>query len=274
MKSVFVTGASGTIGNAIAQAFRRQGYHVRGLVRSEKGAKLLAAQEIEPVISDLSNLKEIKADIGVHASANYGPDRIAHDLKAIELLSKCDQFLYTSGCWIHGNSKEIVNEESPISPLSIVKWRSGHEEKALKAGGVIFRPGFVYGGSGSLTGDWFASAEKGAVEMAGDGSNTWSMIHKDDLARTYLLAAEKKIRGTTFDVTDGSFPTVREMVEAVARVCGIPGKIRSIEGMEGLLADQKIRSIRTDPLLGWKPYHLGFLLEVATYFAAWKENRE
>jgi nucleoside-diphosphate-sugar epimerase len=273
MKTVFVTGATGTIGNAVATTFRRHGYHVKGLTRSEKGAKLLAAQEIEPVVSPISDIKHIEADIAVHAYTESGPDRIANDLRAIEMLSKCSLFLYTSGCWIHGNSKDIVNEESPLKPLSITSWRPAHEQKVVQAKGVVIRPGFVYGGEGSLTASWFASAAKGSVEIAGDGTNTWSMIHKDDLARAYLLAAEKNIRSTIFDVTDGMFPTVREMAEAIANLAKIPGKIRSIEGMEGVLADQKIRSIRTQPILGWKPYHTSFLSEVATYFSAWKATQ-
>ncbi len=47
--TVFITGASGLIGLAVGKAFKRQGYIVYGLVRSEAKAKALIREEIIPV---------------------------------------------------------------------------------------------------------------------------------------------------------------------------------------------------------------------------------
>jgi len=47
--TVFIAGASGLIGLSVAKAFKRQGYIVYGLVRSEEKAKALLREEIIPV---------------------------------------------------------------------------------------------------------------------------------------------------------------------------------------------------------------------------------
>ncbi|RUP06370.1 hypothetical protein BC936DRAFT_140349 [Jimgerdemannia flammicorona] len=52
-RSVFVSGASGFIGEEVAFGFRRAGYHVFGLVRTQEKADKLAFNEITPVLGDL-----------------------------------------------------------------------------------------------------------------------------------------------------------------------------------------------------------------------------
>ncbi|CAF0728723.1 unnamed protein product [Adineta steineri] len=49
--SVFVIGASGYIGLGVAQAFRRAGYRVYGLIRNEKYSNILLQNEIEPIVA-------------------------------------------------------------------------------------------------------------------------------------------------------------------------------------------------------------------------------
>ena len=53
--TVFVTGANGYTGRVVAQGFRKRGYLVYGLVRSEEKAKEanLWEDEIIPVVGDV-----------------------------------------------------------------------------------------------------------------------------------------------------------------------------------------------------------------------------
>ena len=53
--TVFIAGASGLIGLSVAKAFKRQGYIVYGLVRSEEKAKALLREEIIPVYGVIIN---------------------------------------------------------------------------------------------------------------------------------------------------------------------------------------------------------------------------
>ena len=53
--NVFMTGASGYIGGAVADALLRAGHAVRGLARSDAAAGKLRAHGIEPVRGELSS---------------------------------------------------------------------------------------------------------------------------------------------------------------------------------------------------------------------------
>ncbi|MEO6921825.1 MAG: NAD(P)H-binding protein [Collimonas sp.] len=52
---VFITGASGFIGGSVAARFMREGYSVRGLVRTPEQVERLKAQGIEPVPGTLAD---------------------------------------------------------------------------------------------------------------------------------------------------------------------------------------------------------------------------
>ncbi len=53
MPTVLVCGAGGLIGTAVSSAFRRAGWRVHGLIRSEKHTEFLLANEIVPLIGDI-----------------------------------------------------------------------------------------------------------------------------------------------------------------------------------------------------------------------------
>lgn len=295
---VFVTGASGYIGNGVACAFRRAGHHVTGLVRSEKGADLLRRQEIVPVIGEMENPSSYlmlaeKAEVLVHCASDSSSNRVQHDWNTIENLIKAARsaplprtIIYTSGCWIYGNTHgSVVDEASPVNPLEIVKWRPKHEELVLQAESrhlrtLVIRPGCVYGGAGLLTSLLFAGAKKGAVSIVGDGKNHWSMVHIEDLARAYVLAAEKEISGVVLNVNDGTHLRLGEIAEKIAEHARIPGKVRNLSlkdaiklyghAAEGMHADQKISNERARRLLGWAPAHANFLDALPLYFASWQ----
>jgi uncharacterized protein YbjT (DUF2867 family) len=52
---VFLTGASGFIGGAVASALIAQGHSVRGLVRNKAKAEAVAAHGVEPVLGSLDD---------------------------------------------------------------------------------------------------------------------------------------------------------------------------------------------------------------------------
>lgn len=292
---VFVTGATGYIGNAVALAFRQAGHSVTGLTRSQEKGRDLKRNEIIPVVGDLSNtsayadaLKE--AEVVVHCAFDPKGGPKAESRIVDTILSHTSDypraFLYTSGVWVVGNTKSPADESSPCHPIDLVKWRLALEERLLTSATptskiAIIRPGCVYGGAGSLTSLWFEGTKTGSVEMVGDGHNHWTMIHTQDLANAYVLAAEKELNGMVLNIVDDTTYTVKEMASAVAAVAGIPGKIHSItpeEGFEkhgqltqGFLIDQKISNERARRLLGWYPRHKGFIQDIEVYYNAWKE---
>src|SRR3989454_4721271 len=113
---VFVTGATGYIGFAVAAALRRAGHRVWGLARSEARARRLARHEIEAVIGDLADPKtylEIASECAlvVHIAFDYSADGVAKDKTAIDTLldagrrgAKPKTLVFTSGAWVYGDT--------------------------------------------------------------------------------------------------------------------------------------------------------------------------
>ena len=58
---IFVTGASGFIGGAVARAFARRGHEVRGLTRSEARNPALRLDGVIPVTGDLNSPESVLA---------------------------------------------------------------------------------------------------------------------------------------------------------------------------------------------------------------------
>ncbi|WP_068470427.1 NAD-dependent epimerase/dehydratase family protein [Candidatus Protochlamydia phocaeensis] len=298
---VFVTGASGYIGNAVAKAFRNKGHHVFGMVRSEKDAHLLSLDEIWPVIGDLDKLESYQkaleeCEVAVHCAFDWEEKGVERDAKLIDnvlaTFSKSSlphAFLYTSGIWIYGSrGNQVVDESTPVNPIEIAKWRPIHEEKVLKAAAanfktVILRPGCVYGNVGGLTNLIFTSTQNGMIKMIGEGRNRWPMVHVQDLALAYVAAAEKEANGLILNVANDTSVTVKELAEAVARSAGIEGKIKSLtpeeahqqfgDMVQGLSIDLQVSNSRVKRLLGWQVHHPSFINDVDIYYNAWKTTQ-
>jgi nucleoside-diphosphate-sugar epimerase len=232
----------------------------------------------------------------VHAAAEMSNDMVELDRRTVETFLKASKagacpktVIYTSGVWVHGNTGDrLVDETMPLSPAKLVSWRPAHERMVLGAEGIrgiVIRPGCVYGRKGSLTNTWFEGAYKEhALKVVGDGTNRWSMVHIDDLARAYVRAAESGLGGETFNVVDGTRYTVAEMARAAARAAGYAGTIQyvpleeAVKAMgpyaECLALDQHVDGRKAMRILSWSPRHVGFIDGIETYFAAWKAWQE
>jgi len=286
---VFLTGATGYIGGAVAEALLRAGHQVIGLARSEEQARSLASKGLRAHRGDLRDRNSIatgarQADAVIH-TANPGSrdtsqvDRAAVETILHELAGFDRPFVYTSGCWVLGNTgDQIADEDTPIAPTPIVHWRPAVEELALGAvergvRAVVLRPAMVYGRGGGLVNLFLQSArEYGAARMVGDGSNRWTCVHVDDLADLYVRALAAPA-GTLLYAAHGPAVRMREIAEAASRASGAGGKVEAVPRLEarktmGLVADalaldQQISGARAERLLGWRPHAHSILEDLA-----------
>jgi nucleoside-diphosphate-sugar epimerase len=279
-KKIFLTSGTGYIGLHVAKAAKAAGHDVTALARSDAAAARLQEFGVKPHRGDLKKpetwrdvLKQF--DVVIHTAATNDQDFRSADEQAvntiIEALKGTDKaFVYTSGVWVLGNTGDKpATADTPPNPAKLVAWRPPVEQKVRDAAkqGVrssVIRPGVVYGHGGGIVGQYFAHAKQnGEAIHIGNGENRWSVVHVDDLARLYLLAAEKAPAGTLVHGTNDQPVKQREVAEWVAQAAGVPGKVKSITPeqatqswgpyVEGLLLDQYIQSPQAKRILGWEP---------------------
>lgn len=297
---VFVTGASGYVGSAVAAELARAGHEVLGLLRSEAKAGLLEALEVTPVPGDMADPAgfldvALRCQVMVHCAAEYSErfhdlDRGTVDalLRAARSADAPRLVIYTSGVWLYGDTGDVVADEgSSLKPPAMVARRVDTERAVLasSSGGVrtlVLRPGCLYGGRGGLTGDWFQSAASGSPRVIGRGGNRWAMVHVSDLADAYRRAVESHFSGEVFNIVDRSRFTVRECAAAASRALGVSAGVATVPAEEAastlgpmaecLALDQHVSAAKAARQLGWQPRHGGFVDAASRYAMAWRRR--
>ncbi len=277
---VFVTGATGYIGNGVAKAFVRAGHEVFGLVRTDLGAIELQKNEIRPLIGTIENLPKAakEAEVIIHCAYENAEKDQAAVQTLIQTVPKT--LVYTSGVWVYGNRTQTVDEASPLEPISIVKWRPPVEQKVLKSKhkSIVIRPGHVYGYDKGLIAMMFEAASNGLLEIAGNGENHWSTVHLDDLAQLYLMAVEKGLSGEILNGTDNTSIKVKDLAEASAKLAHskvhflkLPEALKKFGPLaEGLAVNQPhISNKRAAQLLSWHPRRNNLLAQIDHYWQTW-----
>jgi nucleoside-diphosphate-sugar epimerase len=119
---VFLTGATGYIGGAIAEKLQEYGHEVLGLARSESSAAKLRERGYSAHPGDLNDLASLaqgarEADGVIHAAATDGHTHYAA-LSAIlpAIAGTGKPLVYTSGSLIYGETgPEPIDEDTPVS---------------------------------------------------------------------------------------------------------------------------------------------------------------
>jgi nucleoside-diphosphate-sugar epimerase len=299
---VFLTGATGYVGTAIAQSLLKGEHQLTALARSlEKGEYLrkLGAKIL------LGNLRQpevfwepiLEHDVLIHAGAESVTEWHDIEKKFLELildrLKKSispKMLIYTSGVWVLGNTGDKPADEnaSTAHPAEIVAWRPAHEKLVLEFAGknlmtAVVRPGIVFGGNRGICAAFFESAEKeGAATYIGHGKNRWTMVYRHDLANLYRMIAEKKASGIFHGVDEVPLP-VEEIARSASKAVGKNGATKNIPLEEArkkfgpfadaLALDQVIKASHAREL-GWKPLHPPFAESAPALYQEFKKTFE
>ncbi len=281
---VLLTGASGYIGSAVADALKRAGHSVVGLARSSDAETKCKEHGIIPTRGDLTDpvsvaiaARNVDAVIWT-ATTNDAAIDTAAVAAALDTVSGSGMsFIYTSGAWVHGDTGgKVVDENGPLKSAALVAWRPEVEQRVLRTQGIrglVIRPGIVYGRGAGIPAMLVASGrDHGTVQFVGDGENRWPVVNVDDLADLYVLALEKGSAGSVFLGVSGDSVKVRDVAEAASEAAGVTGKVAAwpLEQArqklgpfaEALALDQQFSSQRAQDQLGWNPSRSGILEEL------------
>ena len=285
---VFVTGASGFIGSVVTEDLIRAGHQVLGLVRSDEGAKIVAATGAEVHRGDIYDLDSLrsgaaKADGVIHCAFNHDFTKFVEncetDRKVIEaigsvLVGSKRHMVITSGTgYAPGRAR---TEEDPLIPSSMNP-RGASEEaaEALLAKGVsvsVMRLPQVHDPykQGLITPLIAMIRQKGVAVYLGDGLNRWPAVHRLDAAPLYRLALEKAVAGARYNAVGEEGVPVKAIVESIGRVLKVPVLSKPAEeaaehfGWLAMFAglDMPASSALTQQRLGWKPTHVGMIADL------------
>ncbi len=282
---VFVLGATGYVGSAVAGALGEAGHEVVGLARSEDSADRLKDSGFEAVVGDLRRPESFsravrESETVVYAAAPEGTDAADVDRGAVEsildeLHGTGRTFVYTSGGWVIGSTGgKVADEESPVDPPPGMEWRPAVEELVLSAAGergvrtFVVRPALVYGAGGGVVGElvgWARDYGTARYVEPPDRECFWTLVHREDLGRFYArLVEETGVPGEKLLLLVGSGPFLARGISAAAgRTAGVGSEVEAWpleEAREdlGSYADslalsQKLSGARAEALLGWKP---------------------
>lgn len=280
---IFLTGATGYIGGAVAHALQRAGHSVIGLARSDEAAGLLHLKDVAVHHGDLASPETLTAAVeaadGVIHTATTNDGAI--DGKAVctmldAIAGSGKPFVFTSGIWVLGNTDgQVADETAALRPTPLVAWRASIEQIVLAIAAQevrtsIIRPAVVYGRGGGIPAGFVKSArEHGAARYVGTGENHWPAVHVDDLADLYVRALEHAAPGSLFFAAEAVGHRVKKIAEAASEGAGAGGRTESwpieearkaLGGFADALAlDQQVSSNRARNVLGWRPREDGIL---------------
>jgi nucleoside-diphosphate-sugar epimerase len=294
---VFLTGATGYIGGAVCDVLVRGGHAVSALARPSAKAQMLKRKGVEVLTGDLS-------DIAVNREALTGFDAYVHTafesstrgVELDELIIRTirevawragrSTFIYTSGVWVLGTTREPVDEAAPLNPPETVAYRPAHEQLVLEANGggvraIVVRPGIVYGGARGIVSEMLKDADNGIIRVIGSGENRWPLVYDRDLADLYLRLLTSGEASGVYHATDESDERVNDLVRAMSlhvahkpevRYMPLP-EARSRFGAyaDAIVLDQVVRSPRAKGL-GWTPSMKSVARNVPRLLEEWRNR--
>lgn len=300
-KRIFMTGATGYLGQVLTEFAIAQGYTVRGLSRAEANDAKLTRLGATPVRGDLETLDVLRsesaqADIVMHladALLGMGLDTpydkvLAIDAAAVDAMvaglessdSQTKTLITTSGTMMARPDPDggETDEDAPVlleSPITRYKaWdhaRAVAERAGVRALCVRLAP-FVYGRGGSGVKMFMEGAvASGAAAYVDGGSTRTTTVHVDDAARLYLLVAQKGRAGEAYNASAETNVTMNELQGAVAETLGVPVLDLSREEalakmppflVNFLVTENRGSNKKAVSELGWQPTEPGILEDI------------
>lgn len=228
---VFVTGATGFVGNAIAEKLLERGHSVKALVRKGSEKKLRVAERCELAFGDIGDTPDRLAQL-IRSS-----DAVIHLVGIIEEKpSKGITFekLHVEGtrniaqASLQANVKRFIHMSAlgarNAAPTKYfdTKWRAEEFLRTLKLDLTVFRPSVIIGPSGEFTALMKRLCSLPITPVIGDGEYTLQPVALKDVAQSFVSALEKPeiTTGKAYCLGGPTPVTFNEMLKTFATAMG------------------------------------------------------
>lgn len=226
-KRVLVTGGAGYVGSIVCRQLLSRGYKVVALDNLLFGKKsiadILAHKNFRLIVGDISNINNLiqgikEVDHVIHLAGtvgdpaslldpNYTMESNYFSTHALIELSKHYQishFVFASSCSVYGAGPGVLNESSPLNPVSLyARTKIAAEKKLLEDPAEHFNPiilrfGTLYGLSPRMRFDLVANIMTAHAfffkKISVQGGDQWRpLLHVADAARACVEMLESPL---------------------------------------------------------------------------------
>lgn len=225
--NILVTGGAGYLGSLLVIKLLARGHRVRvldlgyfglGHLRTLKPKIELVREDLRTVVTKPALMRGLLADcdcvihlaaVSNDPSAELNPELTEEvNFYATQVLAETAKemgikFLFSSSCSVYGEAEGEIDEDGPVSPLTVYALSKTKAERALEEMAtsgwkpVILRNGTLFGYSPRMRFDLVVnifslySTLHNEIKVFGDGQHWRPFLHVGDCARAFVYFAEK-----------------------------------------------------------------------------------
>ncbi|MEJ2765685.1 NAD-dependent epimerase/dehydratase family protein [Photobacterium sp. MCCC 1A19761] len=274
-KTVFLTGATGNIGSAVAEALLNHGYRVLALCRSSASAQQAAAAGCLPVNGNMAEPEIWSAyleqvDAVIHTACGFEESMAAEDRCFVQAIASHAKMrktpliaLYTNGCWTYGNHEQVITEQAERRSIEAFQWMNDNGTWLAAQPNVDLRivtPANVIRAEEQYVPPIMLMEleRNGQPTVPTSLSLTWSLVERQNLAELYRLVLEKGAPGEEYIGVGDPAVSVETLAQSLAAgpiLTHADEQWRAIYGdwTEGYGLKQVFSSQKAEATLGWIP---------------------
>ncbi len=249
VSTCLVSGGSGFVGGRLIERLVAQGWQVRALARSDEAMRIVekhGAQAVRGSLDDPASMSNavLGCSVVIHVAALFklwgepadfertNVEGTANLLKAAAAASVTRFVQLGAAAVVMGDmapllqaTESLPRQERSWAPYSASKARS----EALVLGAnrpgvfetIVVRPPMIWGAGMPTLDHMVENVKAGQFRWVGDGSQSMSTAHVDNVCHALELAAEKGSGGEAYFVGDADDSTLKEVISGLLRTRGI-----------------------------------------------------
>ncbi|MCE5228166.1 GDP-mannose 4,6-dehydratase [bacterium] len=290
---IIVTGAAGFVGSSLATRLLANGAHVIGVdcltdyydlrIKERNLAPLLENSNFElirkpildidwaPLLDGCSTVFHQAAQAGVRASWGksfecYTTWNVLSTQRLLESMKGTGaRMVYASSSSVYGETRLLPMSEDhrpqPMSPYGVTKLAAEHLAvlycRNFQVPTVSLRYFTVYGPRQRPDMAFHKFIRAGvrgdAITLYGDGEQTRDFTFIEDAVQANLLAAERGVPGSVYNIGGGSRVTVNHVLELLGKIMDRPLKVDRVERQHGDVTHTYADTSRAQADMGFKP---------------------